>query len=65
MATRMPLGSVVTASSSTGSFGELLEDLGRYEEELEIILQDFQLVIPKRKIFEEYEVMTVIFSITI
>lgn len=65
VATRMPLGSVVIAASSAGSFGEPLEDLGRHEEELGINLQDFQLVILRRKIFGEYEVKPGIFSAVI
>lgn len=58
----MPLGSVVIAASSAGSFGEPLEDLGMYEEDLGINLQDFRLVMLRQKIFGEYEVMPGIFS---
>lgn len=48
-------------SSSVGSFWKSLECLKRYEDELGISLQDFWLVILRRMIFEEYEVMPGVF----
>lgn len=58
MATRTPLGSVVTSSSSAGSWG----GVRKYQDELDVNLQDFQLVALRRTIFEEGEVMPGVFS---